>query len=285
MKASGLRNAHGSFGALVYLSIFGFLAASALVVCFFYKPGIFWSKTVLNQTPNPTLHLYHNQKSVLIFSKTNGFRHHSIEPAIAAITKECVSNGWEVFATEDAAYIDSTHLRNFKVVIFLSTTGEILNNQQKTAFENYIENGGGFAGIHSASDTEHDWPWYGSLLGTFFRDHTFLPHIPEAELITENIAHPINRGLPRQWRKADEWYNFQQNVRGKPGFQVLLSLNENSYRSVWRKMNGDHPISWTHELRRGRMFYTALGHNVQTYSDPNALRHIMGGIRWAGQLP
>ncbi|MCF2505374.1 ThuA domain-containing protein [Dyadobacter sp. CY107] len=267
----------------VYLCLLICLLALVFVFYTFQKSGIFSSKSLFAQTPSVPLSKING--GILIFSKTNGFRHHSIEPAIAALTKECANKGWEVCATEDAGYIDSTHLRHFKVVVFVSTTGEILNHQQKIAFEKYIENGGGYAGIHSASDTEHHWQWYGNLLGTLFRDHTFLPHMPEAELITENIAHPINQGLPKKWRKVDEWYNFQQNIRGKPGFQVLLSLNENSYNSIWRKMNGDHPISWTHQMPHGRMFYTALGHNAQTFSDPNAMQHIIGGIRWAGQLP
>jgi type 1 glutamine amidotransferase len=223
------------------------------------------------------------RNGVLIFSKTNGFRHKSIEAGIAAINKAGAKNGWDVHATENGAMINLDYLPHFKVVIFLSTTGEILTKTQKKAFENYIENGGGYAGIHSASDTEHCWAWYGTLLGTFFRDHTLLPyHLPEAEIITENMSHPVNRGLPARWNKVDEWYNFNESINGKKGFQVLLSLNEASYPSFWHKMNGDHPISWTHQIKKGRMFYTAIGHNAETFTDQNAMQHIMGGIAWAG---
>jgi type 1 glutamine amidotransferase len=285
MTAPGTNNSRKIFDWPVYLTLLVCLLALAITCYTLQKSGIFSSEALLAKTSDSSIHLPKSYGDILIFSKTSGFRHHSIEPGIAAITKECANKGWKVFSTENAAYMDSTHLRRFKVVVFLSTTGEILNNPQKSAFEKYIENGGGYAGIHSASDTEHHWPWYENLLGTFFRDHTFLPHMPEAELLTENIGHPINQRLPKKWRKADEWYNFQHNVRGKPGFQILLSLNEDSYSSIWRKMGGDHPISWTHQLRRGRMFYTALGHNAQTFSDPNAMQHIIGGIRWAGQLP
>ncbi|WP_051350375.1 ThuA domain-containing protein [Dyadobacter alkalitolerans] len=285
MMASNPNNSGEGPGWHLYLSLAVCLIAIGMLFYTIQRTGLFLSETDAAQTSDPLPGLSPASSGVLIFSKTNGFRHSSIRPAIAAITKECTNRGWQVYATEDVAYIDSTHLKRFKVVVFLSTTGEIFNNQQRIDFEKYIENGGGYAGIHSASDTEHHWPWYKELLGTLFRDHTFIPHKPEAELITEAVTHPINQGLPKKWRKADEWYNFQQNVRGKPGFQVLLSLNENSYFSIWRKMNGDHPISWTHQMRRGKMFYTALGHNEQTFSDPDAMRHIMGGIRWAGQLP
>jgi hypothetical protein len=226
-----------------------------------------------------------NANAVLIFSKTNGFRHQSIEAGISAIKIAGKKNGWDVHATENGAMINPGYLRQFKVVIFLSNTGEILTHSQKSVFENYIENGGGYAGIHSASDTEHGWAWYGKLLGTFFRDHTLLPyHLPEAEIITENLAHPINRGLPARWNKVDEWYNFRESVRRKEGFQVLLGLNEDSYPSFWHKMNGDHPISWTHRMKKGRMFYTAMGHNAETFTDQIAMQHIIGGIAWAGKL-
>ncbi|WP_051664135.1 ThuA domain-containing protein [Dyadobacter crusticola] len=223
--------------------------------------------------------------SILIFSKTAGFRHSSIEAGITAIKAECARRDWDVHATENAALINSTYLPHFKVVVFLSTTGEILTTTQKQAFEMYMKNGGGYAGIHSASDTEHHWDWYGQMLGTRFRDHTFFPvHTPHAELITEAPDHPSTSGLPARWQKEDEWYNFEENVRGKAGFQVLLSLNESSYPSIWRKMDGDHPISWTHAAGKGRMFYTALGHHASTFTDPDAMRHIIGGIQWAGKL-
>ncbi|NIJ54534.1 ThuA domain-containing protein [Dyadobacter arcticus] len=242
-------------------------------------------KNAKGDAPMPESIQSAGQDNVLIFSKTSGFRHKSIEPAIAAIRKACVQNGWDVQVTENAAMINSKYLAHFKVVVFLSTTGAILSPSQKTDFEKYIENGGGYAGIHSAGDTEHHWPWYRTLLGTLFRDHTFFPtHIPDGELLTESPAHPANQGLPARWHKADEWYNFQDNIRGKPGFEVLLSLNEKSYSSIWYKMDGDHPISWTHSVEKGRMFYTALGHNKETFTDDNAMRHIMGGIKWAGKL-
>ncbi|MEO6287532.1 MAG: ThuA domain-containing protein [Dyadobacter sp.] len=226
-----------------------------------------------------------HSNAILIFSKTNGFRHESIEAGITAIKKAGEKKGWDMHTTENGALINPGYLRQFKVVVFLSTTGEILTGSQKLAFENYIENGGGYAGIHSASDTEHGWAWYGKLLGTLFRDHTFLPyHLPDAEVITENVNHPANRGLPTRWNKTDEWYNFNENIRGKENFEVLLSLNEKSYTSFWHKMNGDHPISWTHRMKKGRMFYTALGHNAETFIDSIAVKHIMGGIAWAGKL-
>lgn len=225
-------------------------------------------------------------KAILVFSKTNGYRHASIETAVKAIRDAGKKRGWEVVATENGAYFNAVCLRSYRAVIFLSTTGDFLTEEQQKAFEKYIENGGGYAGIHSASDCEYDWEWYGTLLGTRFRNHTFLPYpVPRAEIMTEPVSHPATDGLPVRWNKKDEWYNFRDNVRGKPGFRVLLTVDESTYPAFWpRAMRGDHPISWTHIVGKGRMFYTAIGHNASTYRDPASMKHIVGGIAWAGHL-
>jgi type 1 glutamine amidotransferase len=244
-----------------------------------------WQKPVFDTKLTSQLPII-NDNGVLIFSKTNGFRHSSIEAGIQAITGACVQKGWQVYATENGAIMDPQYLRSFKVIVFLSTTGNILNRHQKHAFENFIENGGGYVGIHSASDTEHEWHWYGQLIGTFFSSHTLFPeHTPKGTLLTENRNHLATKDLPAHWTKEDEWYNFKQNVRGKKDFEVLVSVQPNSYKTWWpAQMKGDHPISWTHQLKNGRMFYTAIGHTSETFNDTNAMKHIMGGIEWAGKL-
>ena len=224
--------------------------------------------------------------AILVFSKTTGYRYASIERAVKAIKEAGQKRGWEVVATENGAYFHEICLKSYKAVVFLSTTGDFLTDAQQKAFEKYIENGGGYAGIHSAADCEYDWEWYGTLLGTRFRNHTFFPYpIPKAEIVTEPGSHPATDGLPARWSKKDEWYNFRENIRGKPGFQVLLTVDETTYPAFWPKaMGGDHPISWTHPVGKGRMFYTAIGHNTSTFNNPTAMKHIMGGIAWAAGL-
>ncbi len=226
------------------------------------------------------------EKGVLIFSKTNGFRHESIEPGIDALQKAGKKKGWDVRTTENGAFFNDDYLRRFKVVVFLSTTGDILTADQEKAFERFVENGGGYVGIHAASDTEYSWDWYDHLLGTHFRDHPLFPeHTPEAEIITDTRTHPTTKHLPAKWRKVDEWYNFKQSVRGKDSIQVLLTLNEASYKATLPKaMGGDHPISWTNTVRKGRVFYTGMGHTNETFTDPNAMPHIVAGIDWAGRF-
>ncbi|MBE9462157.1 ThuA domain-containing protein [Dyadobacter subterraneus] len=223
---------------------------------------------------------------IVIFSKTNGYRHKSIGAGIMSITSEAYKRGWSTYVTEDAAFFSRSNLASVKVVVFLNTTGSILKDDQKRVFENYIESGGGYAGIHSAADCEHHWIWYTSLLGTRFKSHTLIPsQITSAEIITEEKNHLATKHLPARWYKKDEWYNFKDVIRNRANIQILLSLNESSYRSIWpQNMKGDHPICWTNLIGKGRMFYSAIGHTSQTFEDKYSLEHIMGGIQWAGDL-
>lgn len=244
-----------------------------------------WQKPVFDEgIPAHSKGLVPN--AILIFSKTNGYRHASIEAGVKAIENEGRKRGWNVIATEHGGSFNAFTLKSYRAVVFLSPTGDFLTDEQQRAFEKYVENGGGYAGIHSASDCEYEWDWYGTLLGTRFRNHTFLPYpIPRAEIVTEPGSHPAIDGLPARWSKQDEWYNFHESVRGKPGFQVLLTVDERTYPAFWPKaMRGDHPIAWSRPVGKGRMFYTAIGHNASTYSDPTAMKHIMGGIAWAAGL-
>ena len=210
---------------------------------------------------------------ILVFSKTAGFRHDSIGPGIAAIRNLGAQNGFDVDATEDAGQF--TNLGRYKAVVFLSTTGDILNNAQQNAFVAFIRGGGGFVGIHAAADTEHGWPWYGELVGAYFASH---PAPAQARLRVEDRNHPSTRTLPDPWSRFDEWYDFQQNPRSK-GVTVLLSLDETSYPGG--QMGADHPIAWYHEHEGGRAWYTAGGHTDASFSEPAFLEHLLGGIRYA----
>jgi cytochrome c len=159
-------------------------------------------------------------------------------------------------------------------VVFLSTTGDILNATQKAAFERYIRSGGGFVGIHSASDTEYQWGWYGRLVGAYFASH---PQIQQATIHIEDPAHPSTKDLPTVWQRTDEWYNFRSNPRGK--VHVLATLDEATYSGG--KMGADHPIAWCQAIDGGRSWYTAMGHTVESYAEPLFRLHLLGGIESA----
>lgn len=216
------------------------------------------------QSANPSF-------AVLVFSKTAAFRHDSIPDGIAAIRALGAKHGFSVDTTEDAGRFTGATLAKYKVVIFLLTTGDILDGAQKAAFEQYVRGGGGFVGVHSASDTEHHWPWYGTLVGTWFANH---PRIQRATVHIEDRNHPSTRGLPSNWERTDEWYNFIRNPRG--GVHVLASLDEATY--LGGTMGSDHPIAWCHAVDRGRSWYTAMGHTKQSYAEPLFRQHLLGGI-------
>ncbi|HYP89856.1 MAG TPA: ThuA domain-containing protein, partial [Polyangiaceae bacterium] len=184
--------------------------------------------------------------------------------------------GWRIEATEDANRFSDDGLIDYGAVIFLSTTGDVLDDDQQAAFERFIRGGGGFVGIHSATDTEYDWAWYGSLVGAYFREH---PAVQAADVLVEDGAPLGVAGLPKRWHRTDEWYAFKSNPRAN--VSVLLSLDETSYAPGAANMNGDHPIAWSHEYDGGRAFYTALGHTPESYADPLFMGHVAGGIAWA----
>src|SRR5690606_23560748 len=156
-------------------------------------------------------------------------------------------------------------------------TGDALNGQQQAAFEEYSQNGGGYAGIHAASDTEYDWPWYGGLVGAYFASHP--PGTPTATVVVEDPAHPSTHHLPAQWERTDEWYSFRDNPRGR--VHVLASLDESSYNVGSHAMGHDHPIAWCHNYDGGRSWYTGGGHTEASFSEPEFVQHILGGLRTA----
>ncbi|MER8033145.1 ThuA domain-containing protein [Streptomyces bauhiniae] len=211
---------------------------------------------------------------VLVFSKTAGFRHDSIPDGVAAVQQLGATDGLTVDATEDATAFTTRNLRRYDAVVFLSTTGDVLNSTQQRAFEGYIRQGGGYVGVHAAADTEYDWPFYGGLAGAWFDSH---PAIQPATVVVEDHAHPSTADLPARWERTDEWYNYRSNPRANA--HVLASLDESSYTGG--TMNGDHPIAWCQSYQGGRAFYTGGGHTRESFADPAFRAHLLGGLRWA----
>ncbi|MFE7393413.1 ThuA domain-containing protein [Streptomyces sp. NPDC057582] len=212
---------------------------------------------------------------VLVFSKTTGFRHDSIPDGIAAIQKLGQDNGFGVDATEDSAKFTDENLAHYQAVIFLSTTGDPLGTQEeKDAFQRYIQAGGGFVGIHAAADSGYNWSWYGKLVGAYFKSH---PAIQQATVTVEDPAHPSTASLPTSWNRTDEWYDYQADPRNT--VHVLTSLNEKSYSGG--TMGIDHPNTWCQDYDGGRSWYTGLGHTKQSYTEPQFLSLLLGGIKSA----
>lgn len=212
--------------------------------------------------------------TVLLFSKTAGFRHDSIPAGIAAIQQQGRQRAFAVEASENSAVFTDEGLAKYKVIVFLSTTGDVLNAAQQAAFERFIRGGGGFVGVHSASDTEYDWPFYGALLGAYFAGH---PDIQTATIQVEDQGHPSTSALPRSWVRRDEWYNFQKNPRSN--VSVLATIDERTYSGG--TMSPDHPIIWSHTYEGGRAWYTAGGHTTESFSEQLFVDHVGRAIVWA----
>jgi glucose/arabinose dehydrogenase/cytochrome c551/c552 len=212
---------------------------------------------------------------VLIFTKTAGFRHTSIPNGIAAIQKLGLEKGFETDTTENPAYFHEDSLKKYAAVIFLHTTGDVLDHYQQADFERYIQAGGGYVGIHAAADCEYNWPWYGKLVGAYFKSH---PKIQPARLLVNSKTHPSTAQLPDIWERADEWYNFRV-VPADSLVRVLISIDEKSYEGGENGSN--HPMAWFHDYDGGRAFYTELGHTEASFTEPLYLSHIAGGIEYA----
>jgi type 1 glutamine amidotransferase len=210
---------------------------------------------------------------LLVFTKTAGFHHDCIPAGKLAMVKLGEENGFEVDTTENASVFNNNDLKKYAAILFLNTTGNVLNEEEQTAMETYIHNGGGFMGIHAATDTEYDWPWYNKLVGAWFTSH---PKQQNATLQIVDRDNDATRHLDETWVRWDEWYNFKDL---NPDVHVLIKIDEHSYEGG---KNGDnHPMCWYHNFEGGRAFYTELGHTKESYADPVYLQHVLGGLRYA----
>ncbi len=232
-------------------------------------------------------------ENVLVFSKTAGFRHSSIDEGIAAVQALGAANDFSVTATEDSSQFNSANLAQYDAVVFLSTTGDVLNDTEQGAFEDYMRAGGGFVGIHAAADTEYTWPWYGEMLGGYFRNHP--AGTPTATVHIEDTDEPSTEGLPVNWSRTDEWYNYQSfetpSVNGggddysvrDSGVKVLATMDESTYAEDdgSEGNNDDHPIAWCSDFDGGHVWYTGMGHTEASFgTDPGNIRqHILGGLQ------
>jgi uncharacterized protein len=226
--------------------------------------------------------IFAQQFKILLFTKTDGFHHESINEGVTAIKQLAARHAFSVDWQENATVFNDEQLKNYSAVIFLNTTGNILNEEQQTAFEKFIKSGKGFVGIHSASDTEYEWAWYTKMVGMMFKIH---PQQQSAYLKVEDSNFPGMERFPKKLLWTDEWYEFGE--RKSNDLKFLVSVDEKSYdtKAKWGtnegKPMGFHPISWYHNYDGGRAFYTALGHIPLVYSDQTFLDHVYGGIYWA----
>jgi type 1 glutamine amidotransferase len=239
------------------------------------------------ETDLPTLPADLRHPAILVFSKTNGYRHEEAIPAANAlldmIAKE---NGWGIFKTENGAAFSPEILAQFDAVVFSNTSGDVFTPDQRAAFRAFLEGGGGYLGIHAAGDNSHAaWNWYiDKVIGTTFIGHPLDPQFQKATVRIEDRTNPSTRDLRSEWHRTDEWYSFDKSPR-KPGISILATLDERTYKpgsffGTGLAMGSDHPIIWTRCVGKGRALYSALGHTAATYAEPDYRNHIAGALKW-----
>ncbi|WP_345287854.1 ThuA domain-containing protein [Streptomyces gulbargensis] len=211
---------------------------------------------------------------VLIFTRTAGYRHDSIPDGAAALTGLAAGLGLTAGVTEDPAAFRGEGLAGRAAVVLLSTTGNVLTDEGRTALEGYLRGGGALLAVHAAANAEPDWPFYGELLGTRFAGH---PEIQPGRVLVEDPGHPATAPLPAAWTWTDEWYEFTSAPRAS-GVRVLARADESSYRGGTH--GADHPLVWSRRIDRGRFLFTALGHAPEAYRDPAFRAHLSGALAW-----
>lgn len=218
------------------------------------------------------------ERRILVFSRTTGFRHGSIPDGWRCFAELGAAGGFDVRVTEDPAHFTDAALAAFDAVVFLNTTGDVLDEEQQGAFERFVADGGGFLGVHSASDTEYEWAWYGELVAAYFKSH---PRIQDALVRVVDADHPSTSMLPSEWARRDEWYNFRAPLRDS--VDVLLALDQDSYEGSEMPRDSGHPIAWCHTEAGGRAVYTAGGHTKAAYVEPLFREHLLGALSWAAR--
>ncbi len=211
--------------------------------------------------------------SVLVFTRMEGFRHDCVENGVKAL-RDLSKDRYQLEVSDDPAEFAPGNLSRFDAVVFMNTTGDVLDGDQQAAFESYLQNGGGFVGVHAAADTEYDWPFYGRLLGgAWFKSH---PQVQQATVVMEESGHPSVTGLPVRWDRVDEWYEFRRNPRD--AVHVVATVDESTYSP--HESMGDHPIIWTVPIGEGTALYTAGGHTPESFDEPGFRQHLLQSIEW-----
>ncbi|MCJ7468187.1 MAG: ThuA domain-containing protein [Maribacter sp.] len=278
---------------IVLWSILGlFLLLFLAAGTFIYKAryGINFYETTPPDLPADLI-----DKTVLLFSKTNGFRHgEAIAAAIPAFEQMAGANGWTLYETDNGAIFNPDQLAKFDVVVWNNTSGKVLNEGQREAFKKYLEGGGGYLGIHASGDNSHQWDWYeDEVIGARFSHHPINPQFQNATLHLKNAMPELIEGLPTTWSHDEEWYMFFNDPR-ENGCEVIYTFDDTKINPSgnikflasdkdWG-MGKDHPAVWYHEVDKGRAFYSALGHQGGAFQEKEHLQLLENAVRWAGKF-
>jgi uncharacterized protein len=270
----------------VFLALLALLAIRAALNFDLIRRTMLGGVKVYETVP-PSLPAEIGRPAILVFSKTNGFRHEEAIPAANALFAQFARDkGWGHFQTENGATFSPAILARFDAVVFNNVSGDVFTPEQRQALKAFIEDGGGFVGVHgSGGDTSYDWRWYvDHLIGAQFIGHPMNPQFQQANVRIEDRGHPAARGLPETLRRTDEWYSFDKSPR-QLGY-VLATLDEATYDPKGKfgqdlVMGKDHPIVWWHCSGKGRVLYSAMGHQAEAYAEPDHRKLLLGATDWA----
>lgn len=247
---------------------------------------VFLGGVKVYETTPPVVPADLKRPAILVFSKTNGFRHEEAIPAANKMFADMAQqNGWGFFQTENGATFSPEILSRFDAVVFNNVSGDVFTPDQRQAFRSFLENGGGFVGIHAAGDNSHEaWKWYtDQIIGTHFTQHTMNPQFQKATVQVEDATNPATKGLPQTWQRTEEWYSFDKSPRG-PGTDVLVTVDEKTYNpeGMFGKdlRMGDHPVVWTRCVGKGRALYSAMGHRAEAFAEPEYRQLLQGALNW-----
>jgi hypothetical protein len=274
---------------IILFTIIGIVVAlGILVAVFIYK--VKNGFPVSYETEKPSINFPKDQPAILLFSKTSGYRHSdAIDASKVMFADLAKKNHWFLYETEEGGVFNPEQLSQFKVVIFNNSTGEVINAEQKTALENFVEKGGSLLGIHGAGDDSHHWDWYEkNLLGAKFSHHPIKNHLQETQVILKPLTDStLWSGLSPQWKNTDEWYVFFENPL-KKGFTGIYTIDGESINpdgnilfvtSKTFGMGKEHPVAWYKMTEKGRTFYTSMGHDGSVYKKPEMIKLLEWGIR------
>lgn len=271
-------------------SVFGLVLVLGLLLGgFIYK--ITNGFPVFYETEVPEISFPEGKRAVLLFSKATGFRHEeSIEAGKQVMAELAEKNEWFLHSTEEGGVFNAEQLGKFDVVIFNNSTGRVLNDEQQTTLEQYVEQGGSLIGIHGAGDNSHHWDWYvQQLTGSEFSHHPLDPQLQEADVVLQPVLDSVVvTDLPASWKHTEEWYVFYENPRTK-GFTIVYSIDGETINPsgnlLWMKSKGfgmgkDHPVAWYKSVGQGRSFYTSMGHNANAWKQEPFVKLIENAVNW-----
>ena len=274
---------------IVLWTLAAILALVALMVVLNWNivQRVFLGGLKVYETTPPALPAEIGRPAILVFSKTNGFRHEEAIPAAKALFAGVAKDkGWGYFQTENGAVFSPEILARFDAVVFNNTSGDVFTAAQRAAFQAFLEQGGGYVGLHAAGDNSHSaWDWYmKALIGATFTQHTMDPQFQQAKVAVEDKAHPATAGLPASWQRTEEWYSFDKSPRGG-GANILITVDEKTYNPVGMfgkdLAMGDHPAAWSRCIGKGRVFYTIFGHRAEAFAEPETKALLANALGWA----